>query len=308
MKNLAELSVAKIFKLCILFSLFRQLDAVVCSQPEAEKVECGFLGIDYDKCVNLGCCYDSLSPIPCFLPGSKIQLHKSANTHISDENITQKYQICQYKYQHTAVKVQGIHIWTLYKYIQTTECLSTQQGFSIQEGPKFNLFWDFNDLTQLVMMSPLIPEKGENMGGESHMMIDSICDLGGLTVPKRYETCSNLTSTNFEQKFLYQIYEPSSSKVKVEVRGENFACSTSDNKPFVIVYSKAYDQYFKANDLWSGEFISCSLIDSNEKCSYECFCQQSICKMIYLKWMINYDKELFPLSNVTVCDINVVAL
>lgn len=136
-------------------------------------------------------------------------------------------------------------------------------------------------------------------------MIDNICKLGGINAPEKYNTCSYLTSTNYEQKFLYQIYLPNHKKIAVDVRGSNFSCFLNSYEPFLTVYVKAYNQYFKGNDLWSGTFLKCNLIDSNSKCKYECNCKDSVCKLVYLKWMINYEKSLNPLTNVEICDIDV---
>lgn len=136
-------------------------------------------------------------------------------------------------------------------------------------------------------------------------MIDSVCKLGGLRAPERYSTCSNLTSTDYEQKFLYQIYKPTKTIVFVSIRGTNFACQSNNLKPYVLVYVKAYNQYFNGNDLWSGEFLSCKLIETNIKCQFECDCKNDVCKMIYLKWVIDYKKSLNPLTNVEICDIHV---
>lgn len=139
-------------------------------------------------------------------------------------------------------------------------------------------------------------------------MIDSVCQLGGLTIPERYDTCSSLTSTTFEQKFLYEIFRPNHTKIELKVRGKNFECKPNGSKPFLIAYVKAYNQYFKGNDLWNGDFLSCSLTDTIDRCAFECDCKDSICKLVYLKWMIDYDKSTYPLTNVEVCDINTTGL
>ncbi|CAD5126676.1 DgyrCDS14748 [Dimorphilus gyrociliatus] len=310
MRNTTEV---KTYYLCIIVVFFRlTICSMICTQPVNERIECGWSGISLTNCQNIGCCYNGNDAIPCFLPGGEIMLieHTKTSGH-PIEYAKQKYYECTPGNRASRAQVSGMYIWIISDKVQSQTCRSSQYQYSIEGDDEIIIGGDpyyFNDKTSSAFMSPLIPEVHLNLGIHSYRMIDNICKLGGLTEPERYSTCDNLTSDSFEQKFLYQIFEPANSRVKVEIRGVNFDCSFSNTEPYVMVYVKANTQYFNRNDLWSGKFLICTLDGQNGKCSYICNCGHSICKIIYLKWLINYDKSLNPLTAVSVCDISVVGI
>ncbi|CAD5121129.1 DgyrCDS9668 [Dimorphilus gyrociliatus] len=216
------------------------------------------------------------------------------------EYARQKYFKCQNGDTASRAQVSGMYIWIISDKVQSQTCRSSQYQYSIEGDEEIIIGispYNFNDKTSSAFMSPLIPEEHLNLGIHSYKMIDSICKLGGLTEPERYSTCDNLNSDGYEQKFLYQIFEPANSTVQVEIRGMNFSCSLSNTEPYVMVYVKAYTQYFNQNDLWSGEFLICTLNDHNGKCSYICNCVFCLFfAIVYSEFKCPIDSESKPID------------